>query len=59
MDILTGIAVGAGMWGVMYVKSKNRKKFRQGEEYSSAKWDIAKDIESYMDNTNFFNNVIL
>ena len=59
MDILTGIAVGAGMWVVMYVKSKNRKKFRQGEEYGSAKWGMEKDIEPYMDNTNFSNNVIL
>lgn len=59
VDILTGIAVGAGMWVVMYVKSKNRKKFRQGEEYGSAKWGMRKDIEPYMDNTNFSNNVIL
>ena len=59
VDILTGIAVGAGMWVVMYVKSKNRKKFRQGEEYGSAKWGMEKDIEPYMDNTNFSNNMIL
>lgn len=59
VDILTGIMVGAGMWVVMYVKSKNRKKFRQGEEYGSAKWGTEKDIEPYMDNTDFSNNVIL
>lgn len=59
VDILTGILVGAGMWVVMYVKSKNRKKFRQGEEYGSAKWGTEKDIEPYMDNTDFSNNVIL
>ena len=43
----------------MYIKAKNRKKFRQGEEYGSAKWGEQKDIEPYMDNANFFNNVIL
>ncbi len=59
VDILTGIVVGAGMWVVMYVKSKNRKKFRQGEEYGSAKWGTEKDIEPYMDTTDFSNNVIL
>ncbi len=59
LDILVGIVVGAGMWLVMYIKAKNRKKFRQGEEYGSAKWGEQKDIEPYMDNANFFNNVIL
>ena len=59
LDLLFGAAVGAGMWVVMYFKAKNKKKFRQGEEYGSAKWGEQKDIEPYMDNTDFFNNVIL
>ncbi len=59
MDILMGIAVGALMWLVMYVKSKNKKKFRQGEEYGSAVWGGEKDIEPYMDNSCSENNVIL
>lgn len=42
-----------------YMKSKNKKKFRQGEEYGSAKWGTEKDIEPYMDNSDPDNNVIL
>ena len=44
---------------VLYVKSKNRKKFRQGEEYGSAVWGGEKDIEPYMDLSCPENNVIL
>lgn len=44
---------------VLYIKAKNRKKFRQGEEYGSAVWGNAKDIEPYMDNSCPENNVIL
>ena len=59
VDIVVGIAVGAGMALIMYIKSKNKKKFRYGEEYGSAKWGSEKDIEPYMDNNDFSNNVIL
>ena len=59
IDIIVGIAVGAGMALIMYIKSKNKKKFRYGEEYGSAKWGSEKDIEPYMDNNDFSNNVIL
>ena len=59
IDIVVGIAVGAGMALIMYIKSKNKKKFRYGEEYGSAKWGSEKDIEPYMDNNDFSNNVIL
>ncbi len=58
-DILVGIAVAGIMKAVMYIKSKNRKKFRQGEEYGSAVWGTHKDIEPYMDLGRFANNVIL
>ena len=44
---------------VLYVKSKNRKKFRQSEEYGSAVWGGEKDIEPYMDLSCPENNVIL
>ena len=36
---------------IMYIKSKNKKKFRQGEEYGSAVWRTASDIEPYMDSS--------
>lgn len=59
VDILIGVAVAGIMKLVLYVKSKNRKKFRQGEEYGSAVWGTPKDIEPYMDLNDFDNNVIL
>ena len=58
-DLLIGAAAGAGMYAVVYFKGKNAKKFRKGEEYGSARWGNAKDIEPYMDLNNPENNVIL
>ena len=59
MDLLFGAIFGAGMRLVVYMKGKNAKKFRKGEEYGSARWGNAKDIEPYMDLENPENNVIL
>ena len=58
-DLLFGLVLAGVMRLVLYVKSKNRKKFRQGEEYGSAVWGGEKDIEPYMDCSNPDNNVIL
>lgn len=58
-DILFGLVLASVMRLVLYVKSKNRKKFRQGEEYGSAVWGGEKDIEPYMDLSCPENNVIL
>lgn len=58
-DILFGLVLVGVMRLVLYVKSKNRKKFRQGEEYGSAVWGGEKDIEPYMDLSCPENNVIL
>lgn len=58
-DLLIGLALAGVMRLVLYVKSKNRKKFRQGEEYGSAVWGGEKDIEPYMDLSCPENNVIL
>ena len=38
IDLLIGIAAGALLKLAVYMKGKNRKKFRQGEEYGSARW---------------------
>lgn len=59
MDLLVGAAVAAVMKIVLYIKSKNKKKFRNGEEYGSARWGSEKDIEPYMDLKDKSNNVIL
>lgn len=58
-DLLFGLVLAGVMRLVLYVKSKNKKKFRQGEEYGSAVWGGEKDIKPYMDCSNPDNNVIL
>lgn len=58
-DLLIGLGLAGVMRLVLYVKSKNRKKFRQGEEYGSAVWGGEKDIEPYVDLSCLENNVIL
>lgn len=58
-DLLIGLGLAGVMRLVLYVKSKNRKKFRQSEEYGSAVWGGEKDIEPYVDLSCPENNVIL
>ena len=58
VDLLIGLVAGALLKLAVYVKGKNRKKFRQGEEYGSARWGKPKDIKPYTD-PEFSNNVIL
>lgn len=58
-DLLIGLVLAGVMRLVLYVKSKNRRKFRQGEEYGSAVWGGEKDIEPYVDLSCPENNVIL
>ena len=41
IDLLVGVAAGALLKLAVYIKGKNRKKFRQGEEYGSARWVTA------------------
>ena len=57
-DILVGIAGALILKGVVYMRGKNAKKFRQGVEYGSARWGTAEDIKPYVDE-NPDNNVIL
>lgn len=57
-DILIGIGTAVAVKGILYVKSKNAKKFRKGIEYGSARWGTAEDIKPYMDE-NFYNNILL
>ena len=42
---MIGVAGGIALRLVVYYKAKNAKKFRQGVEYGSARWENAKDIE--------------
>ena len=57
-DLLIGLVIGGLLRLVIYVRSKNAKKYRKGVEYGSARWGNAKDIEPYVDPA-FQNNVIL
>ena len=58
VDLLIGLSAGVLLKLAVYIKGKNRKKFRQGEEYGSARWGKPEDIKPYMD-PEFSNNVIL
>ena len=58
VDLLIGLVAGALLKLAVYVKGKNRKKFRQGEEYGSARWGKPEDIKPYTD-PEFSNNIIL
>ena len=58
IDLLFGVAAGALLKLAVYLKGKNRKKFRQGEEYGSARWGKPEDIKPYVD-PEFSQNVIL
>lgn len=57
-DLCIGLAIGAAFRLVVYVRSKNAKKYRHGEEFGSARWGGPKDIEPFADPV-FENNVIL
>ena len=58
VDMLVGVAVVVILKLALYMKSKNVKKFRQGEEYGSARWGKPEDIKPYMDE-NPEQNIIL
>ena len=57
-DMMVGLVGAAALKAVIYFKGKNAKKYRQGEEYGSARWGNQKDIEPFIDPV-FENNVIL
>ena len=57
-DWLVGIVGAAAFRLLIYTKSKNAKKYRRDEEYGSARWGTAKDIQPFVD-PKFENNVIL
>ena len=58
LDWLIGIVGAVGFRLLIYMKSKNAKKFRRDEEYGSARWGTEKDIKPFVD-PKFENNIIL
>lgn len=57
-DLLFGILCGAILKGAVWIRGKNRKKYRKDVEYGSARWGTAMDIKPFMD-AKPDNNVIL
>ncbi len=57
-DMLVGVIGALILKGVIYYRSKNAKKYRQGMEYGSARWGTPADIKPFVD-PNPENNVIL
>ena len=57
-DLCVGIIVAGILRGIVYVKSKNAKKYRKNEEYGSARWGTQEDIAPYIDPV-FSKNVLL
>lgn len=57
-DLLVGISVAGLVKLTVYSKGKNKKKYRQGKEYGSARWGESKDIAPYID-PKFENNVLI
>ena len=57
-DLAIGLLFAGVMKLVVVMNGQNRKKFRKGMEYGSARWGTAKDIAPYIDK-NPMNNIIL
>ena len=57
-DLLLGISFAGIVKLIVYSKGKNKKKYRQGKEYGSARWGESKDIAPYID-PKFENNVLI
>ena len=57
-SLAAGTIAVVSVWAVVYFKGKNGKKFRQGEEYGSARWGNEKDIAPFIDPV-FENNILL
>ena len=57
-DISVGILGTLAVKGILYLRSKNAKKFRKGIEYGSARWGTPEDIKPYIDE-DFYNNILL
>ena len=57
-DLCVGIIVAGIFRGIVYVKSRNAKKYRKNEEYGSARWGTPEDIAPYIDPV-FSQNVLL
>ena len=49
LDLFFGVCFSLCIRLIIYVRSKNAKKYRPGSEYGSARWGNRKDIEPFID----------
>ena len=57
-DLCIGLLLGAGFRLFIFIKDSEKKKYRKGREYGSARWGAPEDIKPFIDPV-FANNVIL
>lgn len=57
-DLCIGLLLGAGFRLFIFIKDSEKKKYRKGREYGSARWGNAKDIEPFID-PDFSQNILL
>ena len=57
-DLCIGLLLGAGFRLFIFIKESEKKKYRKGREYGSARWGTPADIKPLIDPV-FANNVIL
>ncbi len=57
-DLLLGACCGAALRLAVWIKGRNARKYRHGEEYGSARWGRPEDIRPFVDEDPK-NNVIL
>ena len=48
VDMAAGAAGAALLYAFILYRKSNAKKYRQGEEYGSARWETPKDIAPFM-----------
>ena len=57
-DVCIGLLLGACFRLFIFIKDSEKKKYRKGREYGSARWGTPEDIKPFIDPV-FANNVIL
>ena len=57
-DVCIGLLLGACFRLFIFIKESEKKKYRKGREYGSARWGTPEDIKPFIDPV-FANNVIL
>ena len=57
-DLCIGLLLGAGFRLFIFIKDSEKRKYRKGREYGSARWGTPEDIKPFIDPV-FANNVIL